>query len=63
MSVLELSQLIGYTDFTFKLGDHTFVEDPEFFGYDDDGAPVREQVVLTEITYNLDQPEKNSIKI
>lgn len=63
MSVLELSQLIGYTDFTFKLGDRTFVEDPEFFGYDDNGAPVREQVVLTEITYNLDQPEKNSIKI
>lgn len=63
ISVLELSQLIGYEDFTFGLGDRTYVEDPEFFGYDDNGMPIREQIVLTEITYNLDSPDKNSIKV
>lgn len=63
ISVLELSQLQGYTDFTFAVGDRTYVEDPEFFGYDDNGAPIREEVVLSEITYNLDEPDKNSIKV
>lgn len=63
ISVLELSQLPGYEDFTFALGDRTFMEDPEFFGYDEDGAPIREEVVLSEITYNLDSPEKNTIKV
>ena len=63
ISVLELSQLEGYTDFVFALGDKTFVEDPEFFGYDENGYPVREDVVLTEINYNLDAPEKNTIKV
>lgn len=63
ISVLELSQLDGYTDFTFKLGDKTFMEDPDLFGYDSSGAPIREEIILTEITYNLDSPEKNSIKV
>lgn len=63
ISVLELSQLQGYEDFTFAVGDRTYVEDPEFFGYDEDGAPIREEVVLSEITYNLDEPDKNSIKV
>ena len=63
ISVLELSQLQGYGDFTFAVGDRTYVEDPEFFGYDENGAPIREQVVLSEITYNLDEPDKNNIKI
>ena len=63
ISALELSQLQGYQDFSFALGDKTFIEDPEFFGYDEDGNPIREDVTLTEITYNLDSPEKNTVKI
>ena len=63
ISVLELSQLEEYSDFVFALGDKTFVEDPEFFGYDEDSHPIRESVVLTEITYNLDAPDKNTIKV
>ena len=39
------------------------MEDPDFFGYDINGAPVREDVTLTEITYCLDQPDKNQIKV
>ena len=68
-SVLELSQLedpLGnkiYEGYTFKLGDRTFVEDTEYFGYDENGNPCREEVVLTEMTYNFDEPEKNSIKV
>lgn len=63
ISVLELSQLEGYEDFTFALGDKTFIEDPDFFGYDINGNPIQEAVTLSEITYSLDEPEKNSIKI
>lgn len=63
ISVLELSQLDEYSDFVFALGDKTFVEDPEFFGYDENSHPIRESVVLTEITYNLDAPDKNTIKV
>lgn len=63
ISVLELSQLLGYEGFAFALGDRTYIEDPEFFGYDDHGYPIREAIVLTEITFNLDSPEKNNIKV
>ena len=31
--------------------------------YDDDGNPIRQSVTLTEITYNLDEPDKNTIKV
>ena len=63
ISVLELSQLTGYEGFEFQLGDRTYIEDTDFFGYDNNGNPIREPIVLTEITYNLDQPEKNNIKV
>jgi hypothetical protein len=56
--VLELSNLPGYEGFTFELGDKTFAEDPEFFGGD-----LREEVVITEIAEDLDDPSKNKIKV
>ncbi len=63
ISVLELSQLPGYEQFTFALGDRTTVEDSSFFGTDKDGVPIRTEVVLTEITNYLDSPSKDSIKV
>ena len=51
-------------DFSFNLADETWIEDIEFFGYDQQtGYPYREEVVVTEITYNLDQPDKDNIKV
>jgi hypothetical protein len=42
----------------FGLADRTWVEDAEFFG-----EGVREEVVITEITFDLDEPDKTSIKV
>jgi hypothetical protein len=58
INVLELSKLPGYELFTFGLGDRTYVEDPDFFG-----TNYREKVVITELSENLDDPSKNSIKV
>ena len=63
MSVLSLAGLPGYELFDFKVGDQTFVEDVEFFGYDTQGNPIREKITITETSENLDDPTKNTIKI
>ena len=63
ISVIEISAIPGYEMFTFGLGDNTYMEDPEFFGYNRDGSPYREEIVVTETTKNLDEPEKDSIKV
>jgi hypothetical protein len=49
--------------FVFDLGDKTFIEDEEYFGYDENGDPYREEVVITEISYSLDEFDKDSISI
>lgn len=58
INVLELSKLPGYETFSFKLGDKTYVEDPEFFG-----EGKREEVIITELSENLDDPSKNQIRV
>ena len=65
INVLELSQLPGYENYKFELGDRTYIEDPEFFGYSlkDGVTPYREEIVVNEISIELDAPEKNSIKV
>jgi hypothetical protein len=56
-NVFDLSQIEGYEVFEFDLGELTWVEDPELFG------ESREEVVITEVTYSLDDPSQNSVKI
>lgn len=68
ISVLELSQVEGYENYTFALGDKTTIEDTEFFGWTwhpVTGAktPYREEIVVTELTIMLDSPEQNQIKV
>lgn len=69
IDVLELSRVEGYEGYVFNLGDKTFIEDTEFFGWTrlSDGSgffrPRREEIVVTEITYELDSPEKNQVKV
>lgn len=66
IDVLELSQLEGYENYNFSVGDKTYIEDVEFFGYkviDSVKTPYQEEVILSEVTYNLDSPESNQIKI
>ena len=68
ISVLELSQLEGYKNYTFALGDKTHIEDTEFFGWTwhpitGVKKPYREEIVITELTTMLDSPEQNQIKV
>lgn len=63
LSVADVSGLDGYEDYTFALGDSTYIEDGDFFGYSSTGAPLRATVVLTEMVRVLDDPSKNTIKI
>jgi hypothetical protein len=55
--------LPDYQLFKFDLGEKTYVEDGEFFGYGEDGAPKHEKVIITEISENLDDPSKNINKV
>ena len=67
ISVLELSQLDGYENFVFSLGDITTIEDTEFFGWTwtENGlkTPYKEEIIVTETTNMLDSPEQNQIKV
>jgi hypothetical protein len=58
INVLSLSGLPGYEYFEFNPGDKTYAEDPEFFGSD-----LREEVIIAELSENLDDPSKNTIRV
>lgn len=62
ISVVEISQIKGYENYSFQLGDITSVEDGEFFGYIN-GQPKKERVVITEQLIKFEEPEQNSIKV
>jgi hypothetical protein len=62
IEVLEISQVEGYEGYNFALGDKTYVEDTEFFGWvfkDGVRTPYKEEVIVSEITIDLDAPENN----
>jgi hypothetical protein len=64
INVLDLSTLPEYQNYKFKLGERTYIEDVEFFGYNQEtGRPHKEEIVVTEILRELDSPEKNVIKV
>jgi hypothetical protein len=56
-NVIDVSPIEGYEHYEFDLADRTWVEDPELFG------SGREEVVVTEVTYSLDEPWNNSVKV
>jgi hypothetical protein len=58
INVISVDGLPGYEDFKYKLGEKTWVIDPDFFGNED-----REPVIITEIVENLDDRSKNQIKV
>lgn len=63
IDVLELSSVLGYEDFSYALADKTWVEDPEYFGYKNNGDPYREEIVITEKIDWLDEPDKSTLKV
>lgn len=64
INVIDVSADEDYRNYKFNIGDKTYIEDIEFFGYvPDTKRPYQEEVVITEMVYNLDNPGDNTIKI
>ena len=66
IKVLEISELEGLENYIFDVGDKTYMEDTEFFGWTYPNSiktPVREEVIISEVTWHLDQPEENEIVV
>ena len=58
INVLNISKLPGYEGLSYELGDKTFIEDKDFFGDDS-----RVEIVVTEVSENLDDPSQDKIKV
>jgi hypothetical protein len=59
-----LEDLEGYEDFTFDIADTSYVEDEGMFGTNaKTGLPNKLKVLISEISYDLDLPNNNSIKV
>lgn len=74
INVVEISQLEGYELYLFDAGDKTYIEDTEFFGWNlvNIGTeehpnyiktPAREEVIVSEVEWHLDEPENNVITV
>lgn len=64
ISVLDISSIPEYEDYEFDLADETYIEDIDFFGVScKTGLPNKERVLISGITYDLDQPSSNSITV
>lgn len=65
INIVELSQLEEYKGYNFNLGDITYIQDPDFFGWtyiDGIKTPYKEEIVITETTSYFNTPEKNTLK-
>lgn len=65
ITVVDLAALPEYEeDYTFNIADTTYIEDIGMFGVNRrTGLPNRLKVIISEITYDIDDPSKNSIKV
>lgn len=66
VDVVEISAVDGYQNYDFDIGDKTFIEDTTFFGWvvkDGYTTPRREEVIISEIEINLDNPDTSKITI
>lgn len=68
ISVVDVSALEDYTAYTFKCGDITYIEDVEFFGWQFVGpnaipTPYKEEVIVSQIESDLDNPNNNVITV
>jgi hypothetical protein len=65
IDALEISALPEFKLYDFKIRDKTFIEDTEFFGWSDEEkiTPYKEEVIVSEINHNLDNPAETKITI
>lgn len=71
IKVVEISEIEGYENYSFDAGDKTYIEDPDFFGYKVEEfpgglvvkTPIKEDVVVSEVEWHLDEPQNNIITV
>ena len=71
INVLSIDALEEYEPYKFNVGDRTYIEDVEFFGYiktsfdsiDGIKTPYRMEVIVSEKSNNFDDPSKTTITI
>ena len=78
INVIEVSELEGLQNYDFNVGDRTYIEDTEFFGWEhyenssgdavftdtvNADTPVKEHVVVSEVEWHLDEPDANTITV
>ena len=63
INVVELSQVEGFEPYKFKLADRSYIEDTEFFGYDENHRPYKEEIIVSKVLYSLDDPSQNVITV
>ena len=65
INVIDISPLgEEFKPFIFKIGDKTYIEDVEFFGWNTEKtAPYKEEVVISETEEYLDSPDLNKIVV
>lgn len=66
INVADISSAEDFENYEFNIGDKTYIEDTEFFGWeyiDNVKTPYKEEVIVSEISYSLDEPENTQIKV
>ena len=63
IDVLALQALEGWENYTFDIGDRTFVTDIDFFGLDENGSPYKQEVVISEVTDVIDSQNSSTITV
>lgn len=66
IQVIDVERAADFENYRFEVGEITTVEDVNFFGWSlKDGyfTPYKEEVIISSITWNLDNPENNTITV
>lgn len=63
INVVEVSALTEYEGYSVDIGDRTYIEDIEFFGYSENGRPYQEEIVVNQLDKYLDEPTKDKISV
>ena len=77
INVAEISEIPERNNYYFEVGDKTYIEDVEYFGYLDEKlvqdpqsgktfvvyTPAREEVIVSEVEWHLDSPDENVVTI
>lgn len=64
ISVVDLYALPEYEDYKFNIADTTYIEDIGMFGINKiTGLPNKLKVIISSISYDLDEPSKNTISV